>query len=145
MLRRLYGPTKKADSLDKALHDAVTRLLKRFPGDLSREFAGNQAATKAFHNNFVALRKAENIEEIGSDWELWKELRNLRTSKRGSNTPPGYDDLAAEVMDAAVMLCRHPGPLRDAQVHVEALLGASQDCLGRYGEEKRKNRLVDYP
>src|SRR4030066_37079 len=23
--------------------------------------------------------------------------------------------------------------------------GAGQDCLGRYGEEKRNNRLVDYP
>ena len=145
MLRRLYGPVKKADLLNKALHDAVTALLKAFPGDLSPRFAGNQSAGKAFRDNFRALRRAEDLEEIATDWELWKELRNLRTSKRGSDTPPGYDDLATAVTEAAAMLCRHPGPLKDAEIHVEALLGASQDCLGRYGEEKRNNRLVDYP
>jgi ATP-dependent exoDNAse (exonuclease V) beta subunit len=145
MLRRLYGPTRKADLLNEALVEAVTRLLKAFPGDLSPGFAGNKSASEAFRDNFRALRRGEDLEEIATDWELWKELRNLRTSKRGSSTPPGYDDLAAGVMEAAAMLCRHPGPLRDAQVHVEALLGASQDCLSRYGEEKRNNRLVDYP
>ncbi|HJX14507.1 MAG TPA: UvrD-helicase domain-containing protein [Candidatus Deferrimicrobiaceae bacterium] len=145
MLRHLYGPAKNADALNEALHDAVTRLLKRFPGDLSPGFAGNQAAVRAFHNNFGALRRAEKIEEIGSDLELWKELRSLRKSMRGSPTPPGYDGLADGVIEAAAMLCRHPGPLKDAEIHVEALLGASQDCLGRYGKEKRKHRLVDYP
>jgi ATP-dependent exoDNAse (exonuclease V) beta subunit len=145
MLRRLYGPTKDADALNKALHDAVNKLLKRFPKDLSPEFAGNQAAVKAFHGNFVALRKAENIEEIGSDWELWKELRNLRLSASRTPTPPGYDGLAKGVMEAADMLCRHPGPFKDAETHVEALLGASQEILGQYGKEKRKSCLVDYP
>lgn len=145
MLRRLYGRTLDPDALNWALHDAVTRLLARFPGDLSPGFAGNRSASEAFRNDFRALRRAENVEEIASDWELWRELQALRLSRRGSPTPAGYDDLARGVMEAAAMLCRHPGPLRDAETHVEALLGASQDILDRYGEEKRKSRLVDYP
>lgn len=145
MLRRLYGPAKDADVLNEALRDAVSRLLKSFPGDLSSKFAGNRSASDAFRNNFRALRRAEEPGEIEADWELWKELRDIRTSKRGSATPPGYDGLARAVMDAAAMLCRHPGPRTDAETHVEALLGVSQECLGRYGEEKRKSKLVDYP
>lgn len=145
MLARLYGPTENADALNGTLHAAVMQLLRRFPGDLSRGFAGNRTASTAFRNNFRALRRAQALEEIASDWELWKELRGLRISMKGSPTPPGYDALAAAVTEAAARLCRHPGPLRDAQTHVEALLGASRDCLGRYGEEKRKSRLVDYP
>jgi superfamily I DNA/RNA helicase len=70
-----------------------------------------------------------------------------RTSvfKEGSATPAGYDSIASDVMSAAGLLHRHPGPLADAELHVGALLGASQDCLETYGEEKRKASLVDFP
>ena len=144
-LRRVYGKTENADALNRALHGAVGRLLKRFPGDLSSEFEGNKSAFKSFQANFRALRRAENIDEVAKDWELWSELQDLRCSKRGSATPAGYDSIAGEVMAAAGLLHQHPGPLNDAELHVGALLGASQDCLGTYGEEKRKASLVDFP
>ncbi|GAB4370641.1 MAG: UvrD-helicase domain-containing protein [Deltaproteobacteria bacterium] len=144
MLRRLYGPTEKEEGLNRALHEAVTRLLKAFPGDLSPAFEGNRTAARDFRNDFRALRRAEELGEIETDWELWRDLRNLRTSNARAKTPPGYDDLARAVIEAASILPRHPGPLRDAALHVEALLEASQEILGRYGEEKRRNRLVDY-
>ena len=63
-LRRVYGKTENADALNRALHGAVGRLLKRFPGDLSSEFEGNKSAYKSFQANFRALRRAENIDEV---------------------------------------------------------------------------------
>ena len=144
-LRRVYGPVGNADALNRALHGAVGRLLKRFPGDLSSAYEGNKSAVKSFQDNFRSPPRAENIDEVASDWELWSELRDLRCSKRGSATPAGYDSIAGDVMSAAAALPRHPGPLAEAELHVSALLGASQDCLGTYGEEKRKASLVDFP
>jgi ATP-dependent exoDNAse (exonuclease V) beta subunit len=144
LLRRFYGATEKADVLNRRLHDSVSSLLKRFPGDLSCSYEGNKSAVKTFKENFRALRKAEKIDELAIDWELWLDLQDLRCSKRGAPTPPGYDDLASDVMSAAKALYRHPGPLKDAELHVGALLGASQDCLGAYAEEKRNEHLVDF-
>lgn len=145
MLRRIYGTTGNADALNRALHGAVGRLLARFPGDLSSVFEGNASASGEFRDNFRSLRRAEDFEEVASDWSLWLSLRKLRVSGRGGKVPPGYEDLAREVMNAAAALPRHPGPLADAELHVTALLGASQDCLGTYGAEKRKASLVDFP
>ena len=145
LLRKIYGKTGNADVLNRALHGAVGRLLKRFPADLSPGFEGNASASGDFRENFRNLRRAEDLEEVASDWSLWLSLRKLRVSARGGTVPPGYADLAGEVMTAAGALPRHPGPLSDAELHVTALLGASQDCLGTYGEEKRKASLVDFP
>ena len=144
MIRRVYGPTENADALNRTLHGAVGRLLKRFPGDLSSGFEGKVSASKDFRENFRSLRRAEDFEEVASDWNLWFSLRKLRVSARGGEVPPGYEDHASDVMSAAAALHRHPGPLKDAELHVGALLGASQDCLGTYGEEKRKASLVDF-
>jgi ATP-dependent exoDNAse (exonuclease V) beta subunit len=144
-LRRVYGATDNADALNRALNGAVGRLLGRFPGDLSPGFEGNASASGDFRENFRSLRRAEDLEEVASDWNLWLSLRKLRVSGRGGKVPPGYEDLARDVMNAAAALPRHPGPLADAVLHVTALLGASQDCLGTYGEEKRKASLVDFP
>jgi len=145
MIRRRYGPTQKADVLNRTLHMAVTRLLNRFPRDLSSGFQGNASAEKDFRDNFRALRRAEDIEEIASDWDLWASLGELRIKAKGGTVPAGYVELAEDVMTSAKSLSRHPGPLKDAEIHLGAVLGASQDCLAKYGEEKRKACLVDYP
>ncbi len=144
-LRRVYGATENADALNRALHGAVGRLLKRFPGDLSSGFEGNISACKDFRENFRSLRCAEDFEEVTSDWSLWLSLRKLRVAARGGKVPAGYEDHARDVMSAAGLLHRHPGPLADAELHVRALLGASQGCLETYGEGKRKASLVDFP
>jgi ATP-dependent exoDNAse (exonuclease V) beta subunit len=145
VLRRLYGPTGNADTLNRALHASVLKLLKRFPHDLSSEFAGNGSAVGEFKENFRSLRRAEDPEEIASDWSLWASLQKLRVAAKGGVIPDGYKECAAEVMAAASSLPLHPGPLADAELHVSVLLGASRECLGIYGEEKRKACLVDYP
>ncbi|HYN74386.1 MAG TPA: UvrD-helicase domain-containing protein, partial [Candidatus Methanoperedens sp.] len=145
LLRRMYGTTGNADVLNRALRDAVVKMLKLFPRDLSPDFAGNDSAVRGFKNDFRSLRRAEDPEEIATDWSLWASLRKLRVAARGGTVPPGYKACAEEVMAAASSLPLHPGPLADAELHVSALLGASLECLGSYGEEKRKACLVDYP
>jgi ATP-dependent exoDNAse (exonuclease V) beta subunit len=144
-LRRLYGPTESGDALNRALHGAVARLLKRFPGNLSPGFEGNEAAAKQFRDNFRSLRRADDPDEVASDWSLWVSLKELRIKAKGGTIPAGYEGLAREVMTAAAKLHRHPGPLADAERHAGALLCAGQDCLAIYGQEKRKASLVDYP
>jgi len=143
-LRRIYGATGNADALNRSLHEAVRRLLKRFPEDLSAEFAGNASASEDFRKNFRSLRDAADIDEVASDWSLWESLRVLRVAGKKGSVPPGYEDLARDVMTAAAALPGHPGPLSEAELHVKALLGASHDCLGTYREEKRKESLVDF-
>lgn len=140
----LYGPTQSADLLRKVLLQAVQRLLRAFPADLSGGFAGNKTAEKDFRTDFYALKQAANSEAIDKDWNLWQRLRGLRQSKRGSGTPDGYDELASQVMEAAAALPSHPGPLAQAIRHVEGLLGASQDSLNLYAEAKKSKGLVDY-
>jgi ATP-dependent helicase/nuclease subunit A len=144
LLRAVYGKTGDAGTLNEALGNAVGRLLKRFPRDLSPDFEGNKAAVQAFREDYRNLRRADDPPEVASDWILWAALRKLRVQARRGAIPPGYKECAEAVMAAAAELHRHPGPLADAEIHVSALLGASQDCLKSYGEEKRRAGLVDY-
>lgn len=144
-VEKQYGPTDSEAVVNKALHDAVISLLKSHPGDLSGPYAGNSAlAERKFKQDFRNLKRAEKKENIKKEWWLWQELQDLRLTKRGAPTPPGYDNLAQTVMDAAGNLSSHPGPLRDAKRHVEGLLAGSQDALGMYAEDKRDKGLVDY-
>ena len=145
-LRMIYGKTGNADALNRALHGAVGRLLKRFPGDLSPGFEGNASASGDFRENFRSLRRAEDLEEVASDWGLWLSLRKLRVAGRGGKVPPGYEDLAGEVMTAAAGFpsgTRGRFPTRSCTLRPS--WAEPQDCLGSYGEEKRKASLVDFP
>ncbi|WP_429885651.1 UvrD-helicase domain-containing protein [Geoalkalibacter halelectricus] len=143
-ITNLYGPTDLAEHLNRALHRSVEALLGSFPQDLSRLYPDNNAFVTALRKNYQQLKKAQRLEAVAEDWSLWQGLRDLRLSKRGTALPADYDDLAQAVMDAAEALPRHPGPLAQALAHVEALLGAAQDCLGRYAAKKRSKGLVDY-
>ncbi|GAM10470.1 ATP-dependent helicase/nuclease subunit A [Geobacter sp. OR-1] len=140
----LYGPTKSADLLKKALLQAVKNLQDKFPGDLSELFEGNKSAMDSFHADFKNLNKLSKADNIGQNWKLWQSLREMRLSKRGSSTPAGYDELATQVMDAASALPLHPGPLTQALKHVEGLLCASMDSLNQYADGKKGKGLVDY-
>lgn len=140
----LYGRPRLAEHLNRALQGAVSALLKRFPTDLSGLYPDNKTFVTELRGNFQALKRAENATAVAGDWGLWQKLRGLRRSKRGSALPKGYDELAAAVIQAADALPEHPGPLAQALEHIEALLGAGQDCLGRYADTKREKGLVDY-
>ena len=140
----LYGKTKTAGHLKKVLLDAVTKLIKKFPADLSPGYEGVKSACNELKSNYRDLRRASIGVPLDADWQIWQRLRNLRVSNRSTKMPDGYDDLALAIMAAAEELPCHPGPLADALLHVEGLLGASQECLHHYAEEKRAKGLVDY-
>lgn len=144
-IRELYGPTGNAADLKKDLLDAVKALLKKHPSNLSGIFAGvNDTAERDMRKNFDALKRASGGDALDSDWKLWSELRDLRTSGNKGTVPVGYKELAEEVMAAAEGILRHPGPLDDALKHAEALMGASQDAFTQYAKEKREKGLIDF-
>lgn len=141
---RIYGPTRAADHLNSLLQTAVQRLLSRFPEDLSPLVEGNKSATESLQKDFKNLCRADRAEPLEHDWGLWQQLTALRLSKRGAALPDGYEELALAVMAAAGNLPEHPGPLKQALDHVQALLRTAQDCLGSYALEKHQRGLLDY-
>ena len=139
-----YGPVGDAEALSRSLRMSVDALLKAFPESLASLYPDNQSATKALAQDYRNLRAANAGDALDRDWKLWQGLRELRKTKRGSALPDGYDDCADAVMTAAGTLPQHPGPLRQAQRHIEALLAAGQDVLMQYDAAKRDAGLVDY-
>lgn len=143
-VRTLYGHVSKDPApLEARLRAAVRALLDAFPEGIADLF-DKDAPQKEFRKNHAALRRALRPGELARDWKLWVALTELRLSKRGSQTPEPYDDLAAEVMTAAGAIATHPGPLEDACAHVEALIHGAQEVLEHYAEEKRAAGVIDY-
>jgi len=143
-IRERYGITVDGDALTARLHQAVTNLLQAYPENMATEFGNNATAAKEFQRDYRNLCNARNEGALSTDWDLWKGLRSLRKSKRGSKLPDGYEELADVVIDVANELPAHPGPLKHAISHIEALLDAGQDVLVHYAQAKREAGLVDY-
>lgn len=143
-VRRRYGETEDGAMLAPGLRRAVQNLLDAFPRNLAPDYRTNKSAAKALHQNYIDLSAARDSDALEHDWSLWQRLRDLRRSRRGTPLPEGYDALAEAVMDAANRLPRHPGPLAQEVVHIEALLAAGQDVLVHYARAKREAGLVDY-
>ena len=144
-LRDGYGkPDADGDALTDALRRAVIALLDAFPANLAPLYPDNKSARDAFANNHRDLRRAARPGALTRDWALWQKLRGLRLSNNRTKTPEGYDDLARAVIDAADALPRHPGPLADAQAHLEALVTGAQQVLAAYDAAKRRAGLIDY-
>ncbi|WP_170378709.1 UvrD-helicase domain-containing protein [Ruegeria atlantica] len=140
-----YGECEADGSaLTDALRRAVQSLLDAFPHNLASQFQGNVSAVKDFSGNHKDLRRALEPGALERDWKLWQKLRNLRQSKRGSQTPEGYDERAAAVVAAADCLPRHPGPLEDACAHLTAIVSGAQEVLSAYQTAKRVAGLIDY-
>jgi ATP-dependent exoDNAse (exonuclease V) beta subunit len=144
-LARIYGEVEPdGAALDNALHDAVQALLEVFPDSIADGFTGNASATKAFRANHTALRKASDRADLACDWKLWKDLRKLRLTMRGTPTPEGYDALAEAVMEAADGIQRHPGPLADATWLLRRLIHGAQGIITEYAALKQRIGVVDY-
>ncbi len=143
-VQRKYGAAFSDGPLAQELQRRVRALLRSFPRNLAGSCGTSEAARHELLRDFRNLGRAASAEALAGDWGLWQELRQLRVSKRGAPLPPGYDGLAADVMEAADALPRLAGPLRQAQAHVAALLETGQAVLGHYAEAKRKAGLVDY-
>jgi len=143
-VKNKYGETGDGEKLTARLQQAVDRLLLAYPESLAREFGSNATAKNALQSDFRHLCEAKKEGALATNWDLWKSLRSLRQSKRGSALPDDYDVLAEAVMEAADNLSKHPGPLEHEISHITGLLTAGQDVLVHYGESKREAGLVDY-
>ena len=135
---------KDGKGLTRRLHESVVALLGQFPESLVDDYGTSDAAKTAFGKNFVDLNRAADIENLDSDWGLWKRLQELRVSMRGTPLPDEYDALARDVILAAEQLHVHPGPLQHELKHLDGLLGAAEEVLEDYGESKRGAALLDY-
>ena len=144
ILAEKYGKTGKAESMARNLQTCVKALLDAFPTSLAQSHGVSKAAREDFIRDHGNLAGTANSARLETDWKAWQELRVLRTKARGTVLPPGYAGMAEDVTDAADGLIRHPGPLSDAQAHIEALLMAGQEALGHYQDAKRNAGLVDY-
>lgn len=138
-----YGPTGDGAAFTLALQGACRALLARFPESLA-DLASSPTAAKAFRDDHARLRRAAETDALTRDWALWQKLHELRLSKRGAPTPPGYDDLAGAVMAAAEGLLTHPGPLDDAKAHLSALVHGAQSLMAGYDAAKRAGGLIDF-
>ncbi len=130
-IRQLYGSTLLANHLKKNLLEAIQALLQSFSTDISSQCKDD-------------IKRAEKETPLDSDWQLWKRLGKLKTYKNKSKLPPGYDDLANEVINAAQALPRHSGPLADALEHTNLLLAAAIESLQSYHDDKQKRGLLDF-
>lgn len=144
-LERTFGPVDDdGEPLENRLHESVLDMLDRFPDSIADSSGSSDTAKRAFRANHRALRRAADRDNLARDWRLWKELRDLRQSKRGSPTPMGYDELAVEVMSAADGIARHPGPLRDASLLLRTLIAGAQEIIEHYADDKRRMGAVDF-
>lgn len=146
-LHQHYGPASSATTLTAPLKTAANVLLGAFPADLSTLHPGKIRTTTARHDlqrDHQQLTRAATTQALQTDWVLWQRLQTLRITTRTYPLPDGYDELAQNVMTAARQLHRHPGPLHDAIVHAEGLLGASGDALAQHTCLKHNRGLVDY-
>jgi ATP-dependent exoDNAse (exonuclease V) beta subunit len=145
---QVYGNTISESNAGLAmrLQQKAATLLTAFPQSLEDLYPSNKSATAAFRANFDDLKSAaERPELLESDWGLWKRLESLRTSNTKYLTPEGYDDLAQRVTAFVEdVFPRHPGPLADAQDHIDTLLLGADEVLSAYREFKDEAGLFDY-
>ncbi|NLC71916.1 MAG: UvrD-helicase domain-containing protein, partial [Desulfuromonadaceae bacterium] len=143
VIAETYGPTEDGEALLKQMRGAVRDLFEMFPEGVSGYARTSGVAAKLAGDHQLLLR-ADSSRDLESDWPLWQELRGLQHSTARNPLPEGYDEYAEAVERAADGLLRHPGPLEEAWLHAEALLGAGRNCLARFAVGKADRGLVDY-
>ncbi len=146
---RIYGATvsgKTTHDLAIELSGVAAAVLAVCPRSLAADFPDNKSARDTFQANFDDLSAAANQPtRLEYDWGLWKRLGTLRIAKRGAPTPEGYDSAAESVMEyIKEIFPKHPGPLADAQDHIDALLKGAEEVLAAYREFKDEAGLFDY-
>jgi ATP-dependent exoDNAse (exonuclease V) beta subunit len=141
----LYGETQLAEHLKQKLLDAVQALLQNFPHGVSELSTVAESVKDALQKEFRGLNQVKEGAVLDSDWNLWKQLGNLKTYKNPAKYfPDGYQELAEEVLSAAASLPLHPGPLQEALKHADLLLQAAVECLGGYAQDKEERSLLDF-
>lgn len=127
-----------------ALTLAVQAMLAAFPdGGMATVAAkGPRETLEKNHALFTRVARAPDL--LDRDWGIWQSLRGLFTSNRSSKTPEGYDDLAAAIIQAADALPTHPGPLKDAKLHLCCLIACAQEVMAAYEARKKALGLIDF-
>ena len=143
-IRQHYGPVEDGEALTDLMRERAAELLDAFPQGLAREFPDNKTAGQQLAKDFRNMHDALQWRGLEANWKAWKELREMRMSKRGAPLPDGYDHLAGAVQAVAERLPVHPGPREQACRHIAALIGAAQDVLGAYERAKQEAGLLDY-
>ena len=143
-IRSVWGPVAADPApIRDRLVQAVAALLACHPGGaLAPDL--KPSVEKEFRRNLTSLRAALEPGRLDRDWKLWNDLRGLRQTKRGAPTPPGYDALADQVMQAAAAVVSHPGPLQDACTNLTALVTGAQAIMAGYAARKRDLGVIDY-
>ena len=143
-IRGLWGPVAADPApIRDRLSQTVAKLLAAHP-DGAMTLGQNATAEKDFRRDLARLRAAAEPQRLDRDWKLWNDLRTLRQTKRGAPTPPGYDELADGVMQAAAGVVGHPGPLKDACTNLTALVTGAQAIIAGYEVRKRALGVIDY-
>jgi ATP-dependent helicase/nuclease subunit A len=143
-IRALWGPVAADPApIRDRLMQAVAALLDAHPGGALAPGL-NATAEKDFRRDLGRLRAALEPGRLDRDWKLWNDLRGLRQTKRGAPTPPGYDALADQVMQAAAGVVGHPGLLADACTNLTALVTGAQAIMAGYAARKRDLGVIDY-
>lgn len=143
-LRAIYGETIDPAVARQDLIDAVTRMLDKFPEGGMETVTAN-APRKTLEANLKSFKLiGRDPSVLNWDWKLWNDLRKLFTSNTRTKTPEGYDAFAEDIIAAAEMLPRHPGPLEDAITNLTCLILGAQEVLDLYEAEKQSMGLIDY-
>lgn len=128
----------------KVLMDAINAMLTAFP-DGAAEGVTAAGPRSDLENNLSLFKMVrDDPARLDRDWKLWKDLRGLRKSNRGTKLPDGYDDQASAIMEAADVLPMHPGPLADARLNLQCLIACAQEVMTAYEAKKRALGLIDY-
>ena len=96
LLAEKYGKTSKSASMARNLQTRVKALLHAFPTGLAQSHGVSKAAREDFIRDHSNLAASANGARLETDWNVWQELRTLRTKARGTSLPEYYVELAAE-------------------------------------------------
>ncbi|WP_273501095.1 UvrD-helicase domain-containing protein [Paracoccus sphaerophysae] len=144
-LDSIYGPVlARPDKAKARLIKAIRAMLAAFPEGCGASVTAKTAADAFDRQHRDFQRIARDPDLLDRDWALWQRLRTLRVSNRQTKTPPGHDDLAQAIMDAADVLPTHPGPLADARQNLSCLIACAQEVMEAYEAKKRSLGLIDF-
>lgn len=144
-LDEVYGEVlDDPDTARNTLLAAVQAMMEAFPeGGMAT--VTTKGPREALEKNLATFRLiSRDPVLLDGHWTLWQALRGLFISTSRSQTPPGYDDLATAIIEAADVLPTHPGPLADAKLHLSCLIACAQEVMEAYETHKKALGLIDF-
>ena len=145
LLDEVYGDVIPDPQAARArLYVAIVAMLEAFPDGGVAKITAKTSREAAEKDLEIFQRVSRDPTLLDRDWSIWQSLRGLFTSNRNSKTPAGYDNLALAIIAAADVLPKHPGPLADAKLNLQALIASAQEVMQAYETRKKALGLIDY-